>query len=137
LFGVLRTPDNISSNALKAQIVQLSERIHLLELALAELQALVSEKPHPLLVSQSQDTQDTLEKEDIDNTELNVLAVDTPPSLSEEESFVDAFGKLCICWENSSIEYPDQKLCYSLRFSNSRSIWRDYLCRKWFALRGL
>jgi hypothetical protein len=77
---------------LKGQIVELNERIHLLEVALAEIQALVSDEPHPLLVPQSQYEQDTVDEE-VDSEEFNVLAVDSPPTLSQEESFVDAFGK--------------------------------------------
>jgi hypothetical protein len=94
-----RPVDNTDSNVLKIQIVELNERIRLLELALAELQALVSEKPHPLLDSQSQDTGDVanVQEEEVDITKLGILAVDTPPTLSEEDSFVDAFGKPFVC----------------------------------------
>jgi hypothetical protein len=95
-FPRIGPTETADSDALKAQIVELNEHIRLLELALAEIQALVSDEPHPLLVSRSQHTQDTV-NEGVDSEEFKVLVVDTPPTLSQEDSFVDAFGMPFVC----------------------------------------
>jgi DNA-directed RNA polymerase specialized sigma54-like protein len=97
LPGILRTAHVAHEDALKSRIVQLNERIRLLELALAELQALVSDEPHPLLDLQPQDVKDTADKEFFNLTEPNTSDVDSSQTLSEEDNFVDAFGKSFIC----------------------------------------